>query len=120
MSGGVDELFQRTDGAGTRAVLGGAVGAALGNEMTGRKTTWNDLAGGCAAGMVLGLAGWAAGPAIAPAAFAAGSGTAAGGPVVAQVIKASADRIQHVVENHGAGAPEVRALSTPVSTLLLC
>jgi RHS repeat-associated protein len=54
--------------------IGGAVGAALGNEMTGRKTTWNDLAGGCAAGTILGLGAWVIGPAIAPAAFAAGSG----------------------------------------------
>jgi RHS repeat-associated protein len=35
--------------------LGGAAGAALGNEMTGRKTTRSNLGAGCAAGAMLGL-----------------------------------------------------------------
>lgn len=35
--------------------LGGAAGAAVGNAMTGRKTTWRDLAFGCSVGAGLGL-----------------------------------------------------------------
>lgn len=81
--------------------LGGAAGAAIGNEISGRKTSLSDLAAGCAAGSIIGLGAWAVGPAIGEGAFAGagGGGAAAAGAAAAARGAAAAQAARQPAQN---------------------